>query len=172
MNLKDSLCLLSQDAKRYISAAGGGNMLKYTKLYYEERGFRYTVWLRLSSISGIKGIIPKIILHHLQSKFGIQIHSSTKIGGGFYIGHGVGIVIHPKTIIGCNVSISQFCTIGSNHGTPAVIEDDVYIGPSTCLVEKIRIGSHSCIGAGSVVTKDIPAYSVAAGVPARVIKTL
>ncbi len=121
---------------------------------------------------GGAGIIAKVILHHLQSKFGIQIHSSTKIGGGLYIGHGVGIVIHPKAIIGDNVNISQFLTIGSNHGTPAIIEDNVYIGPNVCLVENVRIGTHSKIGAGAVVTKDIPAYSVAAGVPAKVIRTI
>ena len=56
------------------------------------------------------------------------------------------------------------------HGTPAIIEDDVYIGPNVCLVENIRIGHHSSIGAGAVAIKDIPPYSVAAGVPAKVIK--
>lgn len=167
MTLKESFKLISQDVKRYKN---GGGFVKNLKLYYFERGFRFTIWLRLAGISGILGIIPKLILHHLQSKFGIQIHSCTNIGGGFYIGHGIGVVINPKTIIGKNVTISQFLSIGSNHGTPAIIEDDVYIGPNVCLVENIRIGHHSSIGAGAVVTKDIPPYSVAAGVPAKVIK--
>ena len=171
MKVKESMALLSQDYKRWIDI-GGGKSIKFFRIYYIERGFRYTVWMRLASISGCLGLIPKLVLHHLSSKFGIQIHSCTRIGGGFYIGHGVGIVIHPKTIIGNNVSVSQFLSIGSNHGNPAVIEDNVYLGPNVCLVENVRIGANSIVGAGAVVTKDIPPYSVAAGVPARVIKQI
>lgn len=171
MKTKQAIALLSQDYKRWTNT-GGGKSMKFIKTYFIERGFRYTVWMRLASISGCLGLIPKLVLHHLSSKFGIQIHSCTRIGGGFYIGHGVGVVIHPKTIIGDNVSISQFLTIGSNKGTPAVIEDNVYLGPNVCLVENVRIGSHSIIGAGAVVTKDIPPYSVAVGVPAKVIKQI
>lgn len=171
MKSKEAIALLIQDYKRWINIGEGGKnkSMKFIKTYYIERGFRYTVWMRLASISGCLGLIPKLILHHLSSKFGIQIHSCTRIGGGFYIGHGIGIVIHPKTIIGDNVSISQFLSIGSNKGTPAVIEDNVYLGPNVCLVENVRIGSHSIVGAGAVVTKDIPPYSVAVGVPAKVI---
>lgn len=171
MDFNECIALMKADYRRYVNGNQiGSKFLRFMKIYYLERGFRYTVWLRLASISGILGIVPKLVLHHLQSKFGIQIHSCTKIGGGLYIGHGVGIIIHPKTIIGENVNISQFLTIGSNFGTPAIIEDNVYIGPNVCLVENVRIGSRSKIGAGAVVTKDIPPYSVAAGVPAKVIK--
>lgn len=171
MKAKEAMALLSEDCRRWVDISGGKS-IKFFRTYYAERGFRYTVWMRLSSISGFLGLIPKLVLHHLSSKFGIQIHSCTRIGGGFYIGHGVGIVIHPRTIIGNNVSVSQFLTIGSNHGTPAIIEDNVYIGPNVCLVENVRIGANSIIGAGAVVTKDIPPYSVAAGVPAKVIKQI
>lgn len=56
--------------------------------------------------------------------------------------------------------------------TPAltVIEDDVWIGGNCCINQGVHIGTHVIIGAGSVVTKDIPSYSVAVGNPARVIK--
>ena len=64
----------------------------------------------------------------LSKKYGIQIPRRCKIGYGFYIGHGIGIVINGGTVIGNNVNISQFLTIGSNKGTPAVIGDNVYIG--------------------------------------------
>lgn len=52
-----------------------------------------------------------------------------------------------------------------------VIEDDVWIGGNCCINQGIRIGTHVIVGAGSVVTKDIPSYSVAVGNPARVIKS-
>ena len=64
-----------------------------------------------------------------------------KLGYGLYIGHGVAIVINPGTIIGNNCNISQCLTIGTNHNTPAVIGDNVYIGPGVCIVEDVRIGN-------------------------------
>lgn len=81
----------------------------------------------------------------------------------------MGIVINGDTKIGNNVNVSQFMNIGTNHGTPAVIGDNVYIGLGTCIVEDVSIGNNATIGAGAVVTKDIPADATAAGVPARVL---
>ncbi len=52
-----------------------------------------------------------------------------------------------------------------------VIEDDVWIGSGVIILDGVRIGAHSVIGAGSVVTKSVPPQSVVVGVPAKVIKT-
>lgn len=92
-----------------------------------------------------------------------------KLGYGLYIGHGVSIVINPGTIIGNNCNISQCLTIGTNHNTPAVIGDNVYIGPGVCIVEDVHIGNNVTIGAGSVVVKNIPNNATVAGVPAKVL---
>lgn len=54
---------------------------------------------------------------------------------------------------------------------PIVIKDGAHIGIGAIIMPGVTIGEGVVIGAGAVVTKDIPAYSVAAGVPARVIKT-
>ena len=54
---------------------------------------------------------------------------------------------------------------------PIIIGNDVYIGNNVILLPGIKIGSKVVIGAGAVVTKDIPDNSVVAGVPARIIKT-
>jgi len=54
------------------------------------------------------------------------------------------------------------------HGKPIVIEDDVWIGAHCTILGGIRIGAHSVIGAHSLVTRDIPPYSVAYGVPCKV----
>jgi maltose O-acetyltransferase len=53
---------------------------------------------------------------------------------------------------------------------PVVIEDDVWIGASTIILPGIRIGRGAIIGAGAVVTKDVPPYAICGGNPARVIK--
>lgn len=110
-----------------------------------------------------------LIHRHKTLKYGIQIPRTTKIGYGFYIGHGVGIVINGGTVIGNNVNISQFLSIGTNNRTPATIGDNVYIGPHVSIIEDVKIGSNSTIGAGSVVIKDVPEDVTVAGVPAKVI---
>ena len=53
---------------------------------------------------------------------------------------------------------------------PIIVEDDVWIGESAILMSGVRIGRGAVIGAGAVVTKDIPPYAIAVGVPATVIK--
>lgn len=170
MRLKLALSLLKADLMRYRISGFKKNIRQVIHVYYHERGFRFIVWLRLASANGLIGFMAKLILHHLQSKFNMVIHSCTSIGGGFYLGHGVGVVIHPGTIIGNNVSISHFVSIGTTNQKAAVIGDDVYIGPNVSVVGNVVIGEGAIIGAGAVVTSDIPAYAVAVGVPARTIK--
>lgn len=131
--------------------------------------FRYSFWLRMSKNRGLCGIISRQLHKHYSIKYGIQIPVATKIGYGFYIGHGVGVVINGGTTIGNNVNISQFLSIGTNKRTPATIGDNVYIGPNVCIVEDVKIGSNTTIGAGSVVIRDIPENSTAVGCPAKVV---
>jgi len=52
------------------------------------------------------------------------------------------------------------------------IEDDVWIGGGAVVLDGVRIGRHSVVAAGAVVTRDVPPFSVVGGVPARIIKTL
>lgn len=102
-------------------------------------------------------------------RYGIDIPSATSIGYGLYIGHGIGIVVNPTAVIGNNCNLSQFTTIGSNHGQAALIGDNVYIGPSVSIVEAVNICDNVTIGAGAVVVKNIDENATAAGVPAKVL---
>ncbi|MGK6353291.1 acyltransferase [Parapedobacter sp. DT-150] len=99
---------------------------------------------------------------------------------------GLGCVIIGPVQIGNNVMIAQNIVIsGLNHGyedvhTPPsqqketraeiIISDDVWIGANSVITAGVTLGKHTIIGAGSVVTKDIPPFSVAVGNPAKVIK--
>lgn len=99
---------------------------------------------------------------------------------------GIGNTIIGPVRIGDNVNLAQNVTIsGLNHifedidkkiseqgisTSPINIYDDVWIGANSVVLAGVSIGKHSIIGAGSVVTKDIPPYSVAVGNPAHVIK--
>lgn len=131
--------------------------------------FRFQVAFRLCSSGGGTYILGRVLWFFNQTKRIIQIQRGTRIGYGLKIGHLAPIIINPKTIIGDNFSIAHFVTIGSNHGTPASIGDSVYIGPNTSIVEDVNIGNLVTIGAGSVVTKDIPNNATAAGNYAKVI---
>jgi acetyltransferase-like isoleucine patch superfamily enzyme len=118
---------------------------------------------------------------------GVKFDSELKIGKGTYIGHRCHIIVCEKMVIGENVTMADNVYITDNlHGFedisrdvmsqplklpgPVTIEDEVWIGESVCIMPGVTVGKHSVVGAGSVVTKDIPPYSVAAGVPAKIIR--
>ena len=120
---------------------------------------------------------------YLKDKFEPEL----EIGDGTYIGHRCHIIVCDKMNIGKNVTIADNVYITDNlHGFediscgvmpqplkvpgPVSIEDEAWIGERVCIMPNVTIGKHSVIGANSVVTKDIPEYSVAAGIPAKVIK--
>lgn len=166
-NIKQAFAYIRSDYYRYYGANDGCLKIIMKAIFSTNHCFRYLFWLRLSAHLHF-GII-RYIHHRLSIKYNIQIPSKTRIGYGLYIGHGVGIVINGDTTIGNNVNISQFLTIGTNHRTPAIIGDNVYIGPGVCIVEDVNIGNDVTIGAGSVVTRDIPSNTTVAGVPAKAI---
>ena len=61
---------------------------------------------------------------------------------------------------------------GMSSKGPTVIEDNVWLGANVVVTSGVRVGRRSVIGANSVVTRDIPAFSVAAGIPAKVVSTI
>ena len=140
------------------------------KNYLFNRGFNFSFWLRIAASKTWLAKLAYPIFYYKKRKYGIDIHCTTQIGYGLYIGHGGPLVVNPTTVIGHNVNLSQFTTIGANGGRQAaVIGDNVYIGPNVCIVEHVYIGDNVTIGAGSVVTKDIPANATAVGNYAKVI---
>ncbi len=112
--------------------------------------------------------------------------------GDVTIGDHTRIGIHCTVIgpvcIGSNVNLAQGITVTAlNHNfedttkrideqgistKPVVIDDDVWIGANAVILPGVTIGQHAVIAAGAVVTKDVPDYSLVAGVPAKEIKKL
>lgn len=95
------------------------------------------------------------------------IYGGARIGSGVRIGAHVVIIPHNHVFKDPLVPIYKQ---GSTH-QGVDIEDDVWIGAHVTVTDGVRIGRGSVIGAGAVVTKDIPPYSVAVGVPAKVIRS-
>lgn len=102
---------------------------------------------------------------------GIRLHRETRIGKGIHIVHSGMISIHPSAVIGERVGIMHGVTIGSNMGDAApVIGNDVFIGVGACILGNVKIGDGARIAANSLVMSDVPAGSIAIGVPARVVR--
>ena len=105
---------------------------------------------------------------------GIEIHPGATIGKGFFIDHGMGVVIGETTEIGDNCSIYQGVTLGGTgkdlgkrHPT---LGDNVMVGAGAKVLGPFTIGDNTKIAAGAVVLKEIPDDATAVGVPARVVR--
>ncbi|EGQ9784676.1 TPA: serine acetyltransferase [Vibrio vulnificus] len=117
---------------------------------------------------------------YIRAVYSMSIKMETRIGEGVKFGYGgIGVVIHPKAVIGKNVTIAQNVTIGMKNVNQKmepeinylpVIGDNVYIGAGAVVLGGINIGNNVTIGANSVVISDVEENTVVAGIPARVIK--
>lgn len=107
-------------------------------------------------------------------KTGIEIHPGAKIGKGFFIDHGNGVIIGETAIIGDNVTLYQGVTLGGTgkeHGKRhPTIGNNVMISAGAKVLGSFTIGDNSKIGAGSVVLSEVPPNSTVVGVPGRVVK--
>ena len=120
-------------------------------------------------------IIPRVISQLARWFTGIEIHPAAKIGRGFFIDHGMGVVIGETTEIGDHVTLFQGVTLGGTgkergkrHPT---LGNHVVVGAGAKILGGIKIGDNVKIGANSVVLKSVPPNSTVIGVPARIIKT-
>lgn len=113
--------------------------------------------------------------------FGIEIGLQCEIGGGLYIPHPIGTVIGAAKI-GQNATILQGVTLGDKEiyvsydlsylaANRPTIGDNVTIGTGAKVLGGITVGNNVTIGANAVVTKSLPDNVVAAGVPAKIIRT-
>ena len=164
---RDCMTLIKSDRYRISGRMESSIIIILKNLIPSSRKILF--WLRLSQYKGFFWPFTRIIYECLSRRAQVQISPKMRIGYGFYIGHGICIVINYQTVIGNNVNISQFLNIGTNNETPAIIGNNVWIGPHVSIVEDVRIVNNSSIGAGAVVTKNIPENATAVGVPAHVL---
>jgi len=120
-------------------------------------------------------IIPQLIKVFNRVVFAVVLPPSATLGKSVLLSyHGLGTVIHRRAVIGDRVTVGTGVTIGGRSGHEAVpiIEEGVMVGSGAKILGPVRIGRFASIGANAVVLTDIPAFAVAVGVPAKVVKQL
>lgn len=119
--------------------------------------------------------LPARLLSHVNRALtGIEIHPGARIGPGFFIDHGMGVVVGETAEIGADVTLYHQVTLGGvslekgkRHPT---LEDGVVVGAGAKILGAITIGKGSRVGGNAVVVKPVPPDSVVVGVPGEVVK--
>ena len=159
---------MSQRALRYTSQINGGYLPpdKIRELFFELIG---------KERDDTFGLFPPF-----STDFGLNI----KIGKRVFINEGCCFQDQGGVEIGDDVLIGQQVVIatldhdldpnkrGNMKPAPVKIGDKVWIGAHATILSGVTIGEGAVVAAGAVVTKDVPAYAVAGGVPAKIIKTI
>ncbi|HEY5502787.1 MAG TPA: serine O-acetyltransferase [Candidatus Anoxymicrobiaceae bacterium] len=135
----------------------------------------HAIWLhRVAHYLHGRGVpgLPRAISIFSRWLTGVEIHQGATIGQGFFIDHGMGVVIGETTEIGDDVTLYQGVTLGGTgkekgkrHPT---IEDGVVIAVGASVLGAITIGRNSKVGAGAVVIQDVQENCTVVGVPGRV----
>ena len=173
---------IASDLFRYMTSTSAK---AYLRGWYIA-GFRYTFFMRCCRYVGRKGLLFKffyllsrVALRHYSVKYGFQIPWQAEIGPGLSIGHYGPIIVNPSAKIGVNCNITVGVLLGLNHRVDEqgrsqgfeypVVGNRVALSNGAKLIGGVTVGDDSIIGVNTVVTKDIPAKSVAVGQPAKVI---
>lgn len=168
---------------------------KIKKAYYRNLYFKYAIKLPVSYSKG--GKRAQKLRAKAASKFLTYVGNDVNIEKGAMItstmeigdrsGVGINAMITGKVVIGKDVMMGPECIIytrnhafdrtdipmieqGFSEEKPVVIGDDVWIGGRVTILPGVHIGNGVIIGAGAVVTKDVPDYAIVGGNPAKVIK--
>lgn len=165
---------------------GRSSVLLTLQAAIRTKSFRVVATARLcQAASGSKGVgklmLPACKLLHrcAASMAGVDFPWQTKIGGGFALTHGWGMVMSHGAVIGRNVTLFHGVTLGRRDristdgerltGYP-ILEDEVWVGPHAIITGGITIGRGSRVAGGAVVNDNIPPYSIVAGNPGKIIK--
>ena len=136
-------------------------------------GFHALVFYRMSHWLWIRGFkLPGRLISQI-GRFvsGIEIHPGATIGHGFFIDHGMGVVIGETSEIGDDVTLYHGVTLGGttwNQGKRhPTLADNVVVGAGAKILGPIIIGKGALVGSNAVVVKDVAPGATVVGIPAR-----
>jgi serine O-acetyltransferase len=139
-------------------------------LLFRSKTARIHTAIRMRSSNKLLSLISRLYLH----KFFIEVGDNAQIGRYFFLPHPRCIIIANDVIIGSDVNIGQYATIGGNFKKTKkidyknmqklpIIGDNVVIAAGAVIGGPVTIGNHVIVGANSVVTKDIPNNKIVTG---------
>ncbi|MGN7611762.1 serine O-acetyltransferase [Magnetococcales bacterium HHB-1] len=132
-------------------------------------GFRIAHWFWMRGFRSI----ARFISHIFRFLTGIEIHPGATIGQGFFIDHGMGVVIGETTEIGDNVTIYHGVTLGGTSWKKGkrhpTLEEGVVVGAGAKILGPITMGRNVRVGSNAVVVKDVPSDSTVVGIPGRIV---
>ncbi len=119
-------------------------------------------------------LLARWFSHATRLLTGIEIHPGATIGSGFFIDHGMGVVIGETAEVGADVTLYHGVTLGGTSWAKGkrhpTLEDRVVVGAGAKILGAITVGADSRIGANAVVVKSVPPNSVVVGVPGQIVK--
>jgi len=117
--------------------------------------------------------LGRFVSHIGRFMTGIEIHPGARIGRGFFIDHGMGVVIGETAEIGDNCTLYHGVTLGGTSWAKEkrhpTLGDNVVVGSGAKILGPFTVGSNSKVGSNSVVVKEVPPNTTVVGVPGRVV---
>lgn len=160
-----------RDLRRLREIKGRGALRTFVESMLFDSGFQALVAYRMGSAFRRWGlpVLPAVCRRWAIGSCGIDILPQARIDGGCYIAHGLGLVVGGTTVIGEDCTLLQGVTLGevrfSEDECPR-IGNRVTIGAHASVLGGVSVGDDAFIGASAVVLEDVPAGSVAVGIPA------
>ncbi|GAB4209340.1 MAG: serine O-acetyltransferase [Roseiflexaceae bacterium] len=174
MSFQETMRIIRDDVRAILRNDPAAHSIAEVLLY---PGLHATILHRAAHALWHRNVpfLPRLLSQISRFLTGIEIHPGATIGRGFFIDHGMGVVIGETTQIGDWVTLHQGVTLGGTgkqrgkrHPT---LEDHVIVGVGAIVLGAITISKGARIGGGAVVVKDVPPHSTAVGVPARIVAT-
>ncbi|MBL4721659.1 MAG: serine O-acetyltransferase [Alphaproteobacteria bacterium] len=145
-------------------------------------GFHAVMFHRVSSWLWRRRVylLARVLSQLARALTGIEIHPGAKIGSGFFVDHGMGVVVGETAELGKGVTLYHDVTLGGvspaveshsqrNQKRHPTLEDGVIVGSGAQILGPITVGEGARVGANAVVTKDVPPHATIVGIPGRAI---
>ncbi|HUO09771.1 MAG TPA: serine O-acetyltransferase [Phycisphaerae bacterium] len=139
--------------------------------------YRFGVWrmtLRPKFLRAPFSVLYRFLFRYVRNHYGIELPYSAQVGRRVIIEHQSCIVIHGNAVIGDDCIIRQGVTLGNRVMErpleAPILGRGVNVGAGAKILGKIHVGDAAAIGANAVVCRDVPAHSVAVGIPARILR--
>jgi len=169
--------LFRQDVQRWvipqsIAAPEAVTLSRTLRLLLRHKPLRAMAWFRLGGWCHRRRIraLPSLVMWILSTFYGLELAVGPHFGGGLYIPHTVGMVIHAAQI-GRNCSFIASITVGLRNGYAfPTIGDNVLVGAGARVLGNVTVGDGAVIGANAVVITDVPPGATVVGVPARAVR--